>query len=55
MDKKRRVEQAKHNDNVEQLMVEAANELGISADTRNIQEDPKKFSSRLKRLIRAVK
>jgi hypothetical protein len=55
MDRKSRVEQAKKNDNVEQLMVEAANELGVSADTRDIQENPKKFASRLKRLIRAVK
>ena len=55
MDKNRRVDEAKKSDNVEQLMVEAANELGVSEDTRNIQEDPKKFASRLKRLIRAVK
>jgi hypothetical protein len=55
MDRKSRVEQAKNKDNVEQLMVEAANELGVSSDTRNIEEDPKKFASRLKRLIRAVK
>ncbi|MCH5583933.1 hypothetical protein MK805_02990 [Shimazuella sp. AN120528] len=55
MDKQNRVEQTKKNDNVEQLMVEAANELGVSADTRNIQENPEKFASRLKRLIRAVK
>ena len=55
MDRKRRVDEAKKNDNVEQLMVEAANELGVSTDARNIQEDPNKFASRLKRLIRAVK
>jgi hypothetical protein len=55
VDKQERVEQAKKSDNVEQLMVEAANELGVTKDTREIQEDPKKFASRLKRLIRAVK
>jgi hypothetical protein len=55
MDKLDRVNRAKENDNVEQLMVEAANELGVEANTRDIQEDPKKLASRLKRLIRAVK
>jgi hypothetical protein len=55
MDRQDRVKQASKKADVEQLMVEAANELGISPDAQHIQEDPKKLASRLKRLIRAVK
>lgn len=55
MDKLDRTKRANKTGNVEQLMVEAANELGVDENTRKIQEDPKKFASRLKRLIRAAK
>ena len=55
MDKLRNAQQTQKNGNVEQLMVEAANELGISADARSTDQDPKSLASRLKRLIRAVK
>lgn len=55
MDKLNQAKEAKKNDNVEQLMVEAASELGVGVDTHSIQEDPKSLASRLKKLIRAAK
>ncbi len=55
MEERYRSQKSRKNDNVEQLMVEAANELGVSADSRSTDENPKSLASRLKRLIRAVK
>lgn len=48
----RRNHQTSTKDNIEELINEASEELGVDLHTRSINENPKKLAERIKQLIR---
>lgn len=45
-------DRTKKEENIEELINEASEELGVDLNTKSIQEDPKSFAQRIKQAIR---
>jgi len=49
---KRDTDRTKKNDNIEEMINEASEELGVDLNTKSIEEDPKSLARRIKQAIR---